>query len=96
MSLNQLDFVAIIVIKRESFQTVTNFYIANLALADVILAMFCIPFQFRAALMQRWELPAFMCQFCPFIQILSVRQGVPWDNRGREVDLNLSKFTLPP
>ena len=130
----------------------TNFYIANLALADVILAMFCIPFQvatipsikwilrvtrrhyqhhhpycfqkiiwheianfvefswkfwkylclrvlkselgsdcpdfgwqfivflcscifllqFRAALVQRWDLPAFMCQFCPFAQILSV------------------------
>jgi hypothetical protein len=27
------------------FQTVTNVYIANLALSDVILAMFCIPFQ---------------------------------------------------
>ena len=53
-------------------QTVTNFYIANLALSDVILAMFCIPFQFRAALVQRWDLPSFMCQFCPFIQILSV------------------------
>ena len=30
------------------------------------------PFQFRAALVQRWDLPAFMCQFCPFAQILSV------------------------
>ena len=29
-------------------------------------------FQFRAALVQRWDLPAFMCQFCPFAQILSV------------------------
>jgi hypothetical protein len=28
-------------------QTVTNLYIANLALADVILAIFCIPFQVR-------------------------------------------------
>ena len=55
-------------------QTVTNFYIANLALSDVVLALFCIPFQFRAALMQRWDLPEFMCQFCPFMQTLSV-----WD-----------------
>ena len=57
-------------------QTVTNFYISNLALSDVILAVFCIPFQFRAALMQRWDLPEFMCQLCPFMQTLSVRSYV--------------------
>ena len=54
-------------------QTVTNYYISALALSDVVLALFCIPFQFRAALMQRWDLPEFMCQFCPFMQTLSVR-----------------------
>ena len=53
-------------------QTVTNYYISALALSDVVLALFCIPFQFRAALMQRWDLPEFMCQFCPFMQTLSV------------------------
>ena len=36
-----------------SMRTVTNFYIANLASADVIIAVFCIPFQFYAALLQR-------------------------------------------
>ena len=60
----------ILILRR--MQTVTNFYIANLALSDVVLALFRIPFQFRAALMQRWDLPEFMCQFCPFMQTLSV------------------------
>ena len=60
----------ILILRR--MQTVTNFYIANLAMSDVVLALFCIPFQFRAALMQRWDLPEFMCQFCPFMQTLSV------------------------
>ena len=54
-------------------QTVTNYYISALALSDAVLALFCIPFQFRAALVQRWDLPEFMCQFCPFMQTLSVR-----------------------
>ena len=37
-------------------------YIANLALADVTIGMFAIPFQFQAILLQRWALPPFMCK----------------------------------
>ena len=33
-------------------RTVTNMYIANLAFADVTIALFAIPFQFHAALLQ--------------------------------------------
>ena len=43
-------------------RTVTNMYIANLALADIIIGMFAIPFQFQAILLQRWALPPFMCK----------------------------------
>ena len=43
-------------------KTVTNMYIANLALADIIIGMFAIPFQFQAILLQRWTLPPFMCK----------------------------------
>ncbi|XP_043596711.1 RYamide receptor-like isoform X2 [Bombus pyrosoma] len=57
-------------------QNVTNFFIANLALADIVIGLFAIPFQFQAALLQRWLLPHFMCAFCPFVQILSVNVSV--------------------
>ncbi|KZC10314.1 Tachykinin-like peptides receptor 99D [Dufourea novaeangliae] len=57
-------------------QNVTNFFIANLALADIVIGLFAIPFQFQAALLQRWDLPYFMCAFCPFIQILSVNVSI--------------------
>lgn len=50
-------------------RTVTNMFIANLALADIIIGLFAIPFQFQAALLQRWNLPDFMCAFCPFVQV---------------------------
>ena len=53
-----------------------NFYLGNLAVSDVIIAVFCIPFQFYAALLQRWDLPKFMCKFCPFISNLSVNVSV--------------------
>ncbi|OXA44176.1 Neuropeptide Y receptor [Folsomia candida] len=57
-------------------RTVTNMFIANLAFADIIIGLFAIPFQFQAALLQRWDLPDFMCAFCPFVQVLSVNVSV--------------------
>lgn len=56
--------------------TVTNFFIGNLAFSDVIIGCFSIPFQFQAAVLQRWDLPEFMCPFCPFIQVLSVNVSI--------------------
>ena len=61
-----------IVAGSRSMHDVINFYISNLALSDIFLAIFCIPFQFYAALEQRWDLPEFMCKFCPFVQTFSI------------------------
>jgi 7 transmembrane receptor (rhodopsin family) len=38
--------VCFIVISSSRMQTVTNFFIANLALSDMLMALFCIPFSF--------------------------------------------------
>ncbi|XP_059088190.1 RYamide receptor-like [Tigriopus californicus] len=68
--------VIYVVVVAPRMRTVTNYYIANLAIADVTIALFAIPFQFHAALLQRWDLPEFMCQFCPTVQILSVNVSI--------------------
>uniref|UniRef100_A0A182INH5 G-protein coupled receptors family 1 profile domain-containing protein n=1 Tax=Anopheles atroparvus TaxID=41427 RepID=A0A182INH5_ANOAO len=65
-----------IVVTTKQMQTITNMFIANLALADVTIGVFAIPFQFQAALLQRWNLPEFMCPFCPFVQLISVNVSV--------------------
>ncbi|XP_053954082.1 RYamide receptor-like [Anastrepha ludens] len=65
-----------VVVTTRNMRTVTNMYIANLAFADVVIGLFCIPFQFQAALLQRWNLPWFMCGFCPFVQALTVNVSV--------------------
>ncbi|XP_017892140.2 neuropeptide Y receptor type 2-like, partial [Ceratina calcarata] len=65
-----------IIVTSKRMHNVTNYYIANLALADIVIGLFAIPFQFQAALLQRWNLPHFMCAFCPFVQILSVNVSV--------------------
>ncbi|XP_077292099.1 neuromedin-K receptor-like [Arctopsyche grandis] len=65
-----------IVATSRRMQNVTNCFIANLALADIVIGLFAVPFQFQAALLQRWNLPDFMCPFCPFVQIMTVSVSV--------------------
>ncbi|XP_025209094.1 tachykinin-like peptides receptor 99D [Melanaphis sacchari] len=71
---NGLVIWAIVTSKR--MRSVTNHYLANLAFADILIALFAIPFEFQAALLQRWNLPSFMCAFCPFIHVLSITVSV--------------------
>ncbi|CAB3374084.1 Hypothetical predicted protein [Cloeon dipterum] len=66
----------VIVCSRRMQRSATNCFIANLAMADIAIGLFSVPFQFQAALLQRWNLPHFMCAFCPFVQVLSVNVSV--------------------
>ncbi|XP_076662998.1 RYamide receptor isoform X2 [Andrena cerasifolii] len=65
-----------IIASSRHMQNVTNIFIANLALADIVIGLFSIPFQFQAAVLQRWDLPNFMCALCPFVQALSVSVSI--------------------
>eukprot|EP00095_Tigriopus_kingsejongensis_P012396 maker-scaffold682_size112745-snap-gene-0.12 protein:Tk12396 transcript:maker-scaffold682_size112745-snap-gene-0.12-mRNA-1 annotation:"lymnokinin receptor" len=68
--------VIYMVIRSRRMRTITNFFIANLALSDVVIGTFSIPFQFQAALLQRWNLPEIMCSLCPFFQNVSVNTSI--------------------
>nr|KAG5703077.1 hypothetical protein BaRGS_016238 [Batillaria attramentaria] len=68
--------VILIIVKNRRMHTVTNIFIANLAVADVIIGMFSIPFQFQAALLQRWVLADFMCSLAPMVQVISVNVSI--------------------
>lgn len=69
-------FVLWIVATSRRMRTETNYLIANLAISDIIIGLFSIPFHFQAALLQRWLLPRFMCAFCPFVQVVSVNVSI--------------------
>ncbi|XP_061166037.1 tachykinin-like peptides receptor 99D [Saccostrea echinata] len=64
--------VMFVIFRNKKMQSITNIFIANLAFADVIIGVFSIPFQFQAALLQRWVVPYFLCPLAPFIKNLSV------------------------
>ena len=68
--------IIVVIVKNRSMNTVTNFFIANLSVADVIVGFFSIPFQFQAALLQRWDLPSILCPVAPFVKELSVNVSV--------------------
>ena len=59
-----------------NMHTVTNFFIANLSAADALIGLFSIPFQFQAALLQRWDLPNLLCKVAPFVKEVSVSVSV--------------------
>ena len=68
--------VIAVVATNRSMQTVTNFFIANLSGADVVVGVFSIPFQFQAALLQRWDLPEPLCPIAPFVRDVSVNVSI--------------------
>ena len=71
---NALVIWIILTVRR--MRTVINIYILNLSVADCTIAVFCIPFQFQAALLQKWNLPFFMCKLCPFVQHLTINTSI--------------------
>lgn len=68
--------VILVIVKNRRMQTVTNFFIANLSVADVMIGLLSTPFQFQAALLQRWDLPSILCPVAPFVKELSVNVSI--------------------
>ena len=65
-----------IVIRSKNMRSVTNLFISNIAISDISIGAFAIPFQFQAALLQKWLLPHFLCSFCPTVQIVSLNVSI--------------------
>jgi hypothetical protein len=51
-------------------RTVTNYYIVNLAVGDILMALFCVPFSsVSTLLLQYWPFGAEMCQIVSYSQV---------------------------
>ncbi|XP_002738225.1 prolactin-releasing peptide receptor-like [Saccoglossus kowalevskii] len=64
--------IAITVACHKSMQNVTNYFIANLAVSDFIMCIFCIPWTVVNSLMNNWIFGDVMCRLVPTIQAISV------------------------
>ncbi|XP_028658963.1 pyroglutamylated RF-amide peptide receptor-like [Erpetoichthys calabaricus] len=64
--------VLYVVTKRKAMRTVTNIFICSLALSDLLIAFFCIPFTMLQNISSNWLGGAFACKMVPFIQSTAI------------------------
>lgn len=62
-----------IVLSKPRMRTVTNLFIANLALGDILMTIFCVPFSFFSILvLAYWPFGQVMCHLVNYSQAVSV------------------------
>nr|UQI50261.1 QRFP-like peptide receptor [Haliclona caerulea] len=71
------SMVCIIILRRKNMKTVTNYFILNLAIADLALTCICIPFDIPVQEMNYvWPYGAFMCKILYPLQTLALYASI--------------------
>lgn len=65
-------FVCFIVLSTPRMRTVTNYFIMNLALGELLITMLCVPFSAFSYLEQYWPFGGILCTVTSYTQCLSV------------------------
>ncbi|XP_069099147.1 neuropeptide Y receptor type 2 [Pleurodeles waltl] len=66
------SLVIYVVIKFKTMRTVTNFFIANLAVADLMVNTLCLPFTLVYTLLDEWKFGTVLCHLVNYAQGLAV------------------------
>ena len=73
VSLGGNILVCYIILSRAAMRTVTNLFLLNLAVSDIMKAVICNPFTFVANLILLWwPFGEFMCPFVTYVQVVAV------------------------
>ncbi|XP_057366643.1 cholecystokinin receptor type A-like isoform X2 [Daphnia carinata] len=68
--------VIVTLTQNRRMRTVTNVFLLNLAIADLLLGVFCMPFTLIGQLLRDFIFGSFMCKIIPYFQAVSVAVGV--------------------
>lgn len=68
--------VIAVVLRYRWMHTVTNFFIVNLAIADILMAIFCIPITMLIHIFVEWRYGALLCKITPYLMTVSVCASV--------------------
>lgn len=64
--------VCYVIFSKRKMKTVTNYYIANLTISDIMMTLVNIPFHIARNLLDDWPFGDTLCKLVPFIQAISV------------------------
>lgn len=69
-------FVVLVFVRGRRSRTDLRPFLINLAAADLMMALFCMPFTFADVILGRWMFPEVLCPIVLFVQIFSVGASV--------------------
>lgn len=61
--------VCVAVLRNDHMRTVTNYYIVNLAVADILVSLICLPATVVVDVSESWFFGDVMCNFVPYFQV---------------------------
>ncbi|XP_074037786.1 cholecystokinin receptor [Leptinotarsa decemlineata] len=68
--------VILTLVQNQRMRTITNLFLLNLAVSDLLLGVLCMPFTLIGALLRDFVFGEVMCKLLPFLQACSVSVGV--------------------
>uniref|UniRef100_A0A3B4V9R2 Pyroglutamylated RF-amide peptide receptor n=1 Tax=Seriola dumerili TaxID=41447 RepID=A0A3B4V9R2_SERDU len=70
------SLVIYIVVKKRAIQTATDIFICSLAVSDLLITFFCIPFTLLQNISSEWFGGVLVCKTVPFVQTTAIVTGI--------------------
>ncbi|XP_067101561.1 pyroglutamylated RF-amide peptide receptor [Osmerus mordax] len=70
------SLVVYIVVRKRAMQTATNIFICSLAVSDLLITFFCIPFTLLQNISSEWLGGVLVCKTVPFVQTTAIVTGI--------------------
>nr|XP_020460676.1 pyroglutamylated RFamide peptide receptor isoform X2 [Monopterus albus] len=70
------SLVIYIVVKKRTIQTATDIFICSLAVSDLLITFFCIPFTLLQNISSEWFGGVLVCKTVPFVQTTAIVTGI--------------------
>ncbi|MBN3312194.1 QRFPR protein, partial [Atractosteus spatula] len=70
------SLVVYIIVKKRAMRTATSIFICSLAVSDLLITFFCIPFTLLQNISSEWLGGVFVCKTVPFVQSTAIVTGI--------------------